>query len=268
MTPPVVLSIAGSDSGAGAGVQADLKTCAALGAFATTAITALTAQNTLGVLGVLPTPADFLVAQVRAVLADFTVAATKTGMLATAENAVAVAELGEEGVLGPLVVDPVLVDSSGRQILAPAVLDIYRRRLLALATVVTPNTQEAALLLGGQVGDIADVAGQRAAARRLGGATRGHVVVKGGRLSGGQALDVHWDGHALHELVSPWVVTANNHGTGCSFATAVAAGLAQGLGPADAIGRAKAFVARAVASAASWRLGAGRGGIDHFAPDP
>lgn len=262
----MVLSIAGSDSGAGAGVQADLKTCAALGAFATTAITALTAQSTLGVLGVLPTPAGFLRRQVEAVLADFRVAATKTGMLATAENTETVADLAEAGALAPLAVDPVLVDHAGHQMLGPEVVDAYRRRLVPAAQVLTPNTHEAALLLGDPVGAITDAAGQGAAARRLGRLTNGHVVVKGGRLPGGEAIDVMWDGEGLHELVSPWVATGNNHGTGCSFATAVAVGLAQGHSPADAIARAKDFVARALAGAASWRLGAGRGAIDHFAP--
>lgn len=258
-----MLAIAGSDPGAGAGIQADLKTCAALGVFATTAVTALTAQNTVGVRGVLVTPADFLAAQVRAVLDDFTVAATKTGMLAGAANVAVVAELAEAGELGPLVVDPVLVDFTGRQIVADDVVEAYRHRLLPLARVATPNTVEAALLLGRPV---PDRAAQRQAARAL-GATTGHVVVKGGRLPGGQAIDVLSDGDDVHELVSPWVETANNHGTGCSFATAIAAGLATGLDVPEAVGQAKAFVSRAVAGAAGWRLGAGRGAIDHFHAD-
>lgn len=262
MTPPVVLSIAGSDSGAAAGVQADLKTCAALGAFATTAITALTAQNTVGVRGVLVTPPDFLLAQVRAVLDDFAVAATKTGMLADAANAAVVADLAEAGELAPLVVDPVLVDSSGRQIVPDEVVETYRRRLLPQARVATPNTVEAGLLLRRAV---ADRAAQREAARAL-GATTGLVVVKGGRLPGGEAVDVLSDGDEVHELVSPWVETANNHGTGCSFAAAVAAGLARGLDAPEAVAQAKAFVSRAVSGAASWRLGAGQGAIDHFGP--
>lgn len=259
--PPVVLSVSGSDSGAGAGAQADLKTYAALGVFGTTAITALTAQNTVGVRGVRPTPADFLELQIRAVLEDFDVTASKTGMLATADNVALVAELAAAGELPLLVVDPVMVNAHGDQMLGPEVERLYRQRLVPHAEVVTPNTHEAALLCGRPVDDLG---GQRDAARHLGDLGPRRVVVKGGRLPGGEAVDVCWDGSSLRELVSPWVPTVNNHGTGCSFAAAVAAGLALGMAADDAIDGAKAYVSAAVTGGASWRLGQGRGPIDHL----
>ncbi len=263
-TPPVVLSVSGSDSGGGAGAQADLKTYGALGVHGATAITALTAQNTVGVAGVLPTPAAFLALQITTVLDDLDVVATKTGMLATPENGGVVADLADAGRLGLLVVDPVVVDSSGRAIVADALVDLYRKRLVSRADVLTPNTHEAAVLLGWPRDRVAGVAGQRDAARALGDLGATHVVVKGGRVAGDCAVDVLWGPDGLRELSSPWVVTDNNHGTGCSFAAAVAAFLARGLSGPDAVDAAKAFVTRAMQGAAGWRLGRGRGGIDHF----
>ena len=264
VTPPVVLSIAGSDSAAGAGAQVDLRTCAALGVHAATAITALTAQNTLGVAGVLPTPPDFLRLQIRTVLEDLTVRAVKTGFLATPANAEVVAELAGDGRLAPLVVDPVLVDRSGRRIAADELVETYRVGLLPRAAVLTPNVHEAEVLLGWEPGAIADVARQRDAARALGELGASWVVVKGGRLPGGEAVDAVWGEAGDEELVAPWVPTRNDHGTGCTFAAAVAAGLALGLPPSRAIPEAKAFVTRAVAGAVHWRLGAGHGGIDQL----
>ena len=262
--PPVALTIAGSDSGGGAGVQADLKTFAALGVFGASALTALTAQNTLGVTGVHAVPAAFVVEQVEAVLADLPVAAVKTGMLATVEVVEAVAALAAAGRLPRLVVDPVMVASSGARLLEPAAERTYVERLLPHAQVLTPNLLEAQVLLGGE---ITTLAAQCEAARALAALGPQVVVVKGGHAvadAGSDAVDVVWDGAAVTELRAPRVATGNDHGTGCSFASATAAGLAAGLDVPSALARAKAYVARAVAGGAGWRLGGGHGPLDHF----
>ncbi|HEV2070158.1 MAG TPA: bifunctional hydroxymethylpyrimidine kinase/phosphomethylpyrimidine kinase, partial [Acidimicrobiales bacterium] len=259
-TPPVALVVAGSDSGGGAGVQADLKTFAAFGVFATTAITALTAQNTRGVASVHVTPPEFVVAQIDAVLADFSVRVTKTGMLATAEIVELVAARAATGALPALVVDPVMVASSGDRLLEPEAERAYVELLFPHAAVVTPNLREAAILVGRPLETVADMGG---AARELGETGAGVVVIKGGHLEG-DAVDVAWDGEQLHELPSPRVVTRNNHGTGCSLASAVAAGLALGHGPLEALEEAKRYVHRGLEAAAGWHLGGGRGPIEHF----
>jgi hydroxymethylpyrimidine/phosphomethylpyrimidine kinase len=264
MNPPVALTIAGSDSGGGAGIQADLKSFAANGVFGTSAITALTAQNTRGVRGVHPVPASFVVAQVEAVLEDLPVAAVKTGMLATAETVEAVAGLAADGRLPRLVVDPVMVSSSGDRLLEPAAERLYVESLLPHATVLTPNLREAQVLLGTTIRTLSD---QHEAARALGAFGPGVVVVKGGHAvedSGDVAVDVVFDGKATTELRAPRIDTPNNHGTGCSFASATAAGLARGLTVTEAITAAKAYVFRAVTGGARWTLGGGHGPLDHF----
>lgn len=264
MTPVVALTIAGSDSSGGAGIQADLKTFAALGVFGTSAVTALTAQNTRGVRGVHPVPADFVVAQIHAVLDDLAVTAVKTGMLATAEIVRAVADLAASGRLPRLVVDPVMVASSGDRLLEAEAERVYLEALLPQAHVLTPNLREAEVLLGAPIGTLAE---QRDAARALGGLGASTVVVKGGHAvadSAGDAVDVVWDGTSVYELRSPRIDTRNNHGTGCTFASATAAALAAGAETGQAIERAKNFVSRAVAGGSGWRLGQGRGPLDHF----
>jgi hydroxymethylpyrimidine/phosphomethylpyrimidine kinase len=264
VTPPVALTVAGSDSGGGAGIQADLKTFAALGVFGASAVTALTAQNTEGVRGIHAVPADFVVAQIDAVLDDLPVTAVKTGMLATAAIVSAVAELTVAGRLPRLVVDPVMVASSGDRLLEPPAERVYVERLLPLAAVVTPNLREAEVLLGGRIRTLDD---QREAARALGALGASVAVVTGGDPlddAGGDAVDVVWDGGSIRELRTPRIATLNNHGTGCTFASATAAALACGSTPAEAIETAKRFVSRAVAGAAGWRLGHGRGPVDHF----
>jgi hydroxymethylpyrimidine/phosphomethylpyrimidine kinase len=264
VNPPVALTIAGSDSGGGAGLQADLKTFAALGVFGTSAVTALTAQNTAGVRGVHATPTGFVVAQIAAVLDDLPVSAVKTGMLATAATVAAVADLAAQGRLPHLVVDPVMVSSSGDRLLEPAAEAAYRDRLFPHAAVVTPNLREAEALLGTAIRGRAE---QHEAARALGDLGPAVVVVKGGHPVGppdGEAVDVVWDGRKTYELRAPWVDTPNTHGSGCSFASAAAAHLAQGDDPRTALAGAKAFVSRAVAGGARWRLGAGHGPLDHF----
>jgi len=264
VTPRVALTIAGSDSGGGAGVQADLKTFAALGVFGASALTALTAQNTLGVRGVHPVPAAFVLAQVEAVLEDLDVRAVKTGMLATAENVRAVAGLAAAGRLPLLVVDPVMVASSGDRLLEEAAERAYVEDLLPHAAVLTPNLLEAQVLLGARIETLAE---QHDAARALGALGPQVVVVKGGhavRGTGDEAVDVVWDGQEVGELRAPRLDTENNHGTGCTFASAIAAGLAQGQDAAQAVGAAKSYVARAMAGGARWRLGGGHGPLDQF----
>lgn len=263
-TPPVALTIAGSDSGGGAGIQADLSTFAALGVHGTSAITALTAQNTLGVRGVHVVPVESVLAQVQAVLDDLPVAAVKTGMLATAATVRAVAELAATGRLPHLVVDPVMVASSGDRLLEPAAEQLYREALLPYARVATPNLHEAEVLLGQSISTLAE---QHEAARALGELGTATVVVKGGHaVSGacGVAVDVVWDGARTYELRADRVDTDNTHGTGCTFASAIAAGLACGLEEPAALRAAKDYVSRAVAGAAAWHLGAGHGPVDHF----
>lgn len=264
MNPPVAMTIAGSDSGGGAGIQADLKTFAALGVFGTSAITALTAQNTTGVSGVHPIPPEFVVAQVSMILDDLPVGAVKTGMLATAPILRAVAGLAAEGRLPNLVVDPVMVSSTGDRLLDLNAERAYMELLLPHAQVVTPNLREAEVLLGRKITTLAE---QRTAAEELAQLGPAVVVVKGGHAVGdtpGEAVDVVAAGGQLTELRAPRVNTANNHGSGCSFASAVAAGLARGLSTMDAVAGAKEFVHRAVTGGATWSLGKGHGPLDHF----
>lgn len=264
MTPVVALTVAGSDSSGGAGVQADLKAFAACGVFGASAITALTAQNTTGVTGVWPVPADVVVQQVRAVLDDLEVRAVKTGMLATAEVVRAVAGLAAAGSLPALVVDPVMVASSGARLLEPDAEHAYVEALLPHARVLTPNVLEAQVLLGGGITTLAE---QHEAARALARLGPDLVLVKGGHAvsgTGDDAVDVLWDGARTLELRGPRVPGRNDHGTGCTLASAIAAGLAKGDEPVDAVRAAKAYVARALRGAAGWRLGAGHGPLDHF----
>ena len=264
MTPRVALTIAGSDSSGGAGVQADLKAFAACGVFGASAITALTAQNTTGVRGVHAVPAAFVVAQVEAVLDDLDVAAVKTGMLATAEVVHAVAGLAAAGRLPRLVVDPVMVASSGARLLEPDAERAYLEALLPHAEVLTPNLSEAQVLLGRSITTLDE---QREAARALGALGPRAVLVKGGHAVAGtqdEAVDVLWDGAQLRELRAGRVAGTNDHGTGCTLASALAAGLARGEDLVAAVEAAKAYVLRALAGGAGWRLGAGHGPLDHF----
>ena len=261
-TPPVALTIAGSDSGGGAGIQADLLTFASLGVHGTSAVTALTAQNTVGVTGVHVPPVEFLLAQVDAVLTDLPVAATKTGMLATEEIVRAVGDLAGSGRLPNLVVDPVLVSSTGARLLDPGAERAYVEALFPFALVVTPNTREVSALLGTPVETVADA---REAARRLGELGPAWVVVKGGHLADdeGDAVDVVYQVATgeISELRLPRIPTPNDHGTGCTFGAATAAGLARGAPVPAALDAAKRFVHAGLASSADWHLGAGHGPV-------
>ena len=242
-TPPAALSIAGSDSGGGAGAQADLKTFAALGVFGTTAITALTAQNTIGVQRVLPTPVDMVSAQIDSVLADIPVRAVKTGMLAEASIIEMVAEKAKRGLLANLVVDPVMVSSSGHRLLEPEAEKLYTELLFPQALIITPNLREASLLTGEA---IRDVAGMVSAARHL--FEQGEpqfVLIKGGHLSDAP-VDVMYDGERLWELDGQRIVTSNTHGSGCSLAAAIAAMLAKGEDVPHSVEMAKQYVEGAI----------------------
>ena len=264
MTPYVALTIAGSDSSGGAGVQADLTAFAACGVYGASAITALTAQSTTGVRGVHGVPAAFVVEQVEAVLDDLDVRAVKTGMLATAEVVAAVAGLAAAGRLRSLVVDPVMVASSGARLLEQDAERAYVELLLPHARVLTPNLHEAQVLLGGEITTLHE---QRDAARALGALGPELVLVKGGHPvadAGADAVDVLWDGSELVELRARRVSGVNDHGTGCTLASAIAAGLARGEHVVGAVHAAKAYVARALTGGAGWRLGAGHGPLDHF----
>jgi hydroxymethylpyrimidine/phosphomethylpyrimidine kinase len=259
MTPPVALSVAGSDSGGGAGIQADLATFAALGVFGTTAITCITAQNSFEVRDVFALPPALVRSQVEAVLDDMEVAAAKAGLLVTEAIVKEVAALAPR--LPHLVVDPVFASSSGRALADPATVRAYRDHLLGCAEVLTPNLPEAEALLGRRLLTVDDAC---SAAKELGNMSP-FVVVKGGHIDGvAVSTDVVWDGRSCWQLSRPRVETANTHGSGCTFSAAVAAGLAQGMRPAEAVRLANDYVNKAIRGGAGWRIGTGQGPLDHF----
>lgn len=266
-TPPVALTIAGSDSGGGAGIQADLTTFAAFGVHGTSAITAITAQDTTGVHDILSIPADLVVAQVQAVLTDLPPAAVKVGMLGDPGVARAVAQLAATGRLAGLVVDPVLVSTSGHCLAAEGVVRVLVDELLPHATLVTPNADEAAALLGrSPATDLDEQVDQATALLDLGPRT---VVITGSALqtdAGADRVDVVASRDQVQVLRSPQIDTDNDHGTGCTFAAAAAATLARGEAVLDAVLTARAFVRLALRSSASWRLGAGHGPVAHTIP--
>jgi hydroxymethylpyrimidine/phosphomethylpyrimidine kinase len=256
MRLPVALTVAGSDSGGGAGIQADLKTFAALGVHGTSAITAITAQNTVTVADILELPAGIVVAQIDAVVSDLGVAAAKTGMLASSTIIVAVATSIEgHGILN-LVVDPVMIAKGGAKLLRDEAIHALRTRLLPLAAVVTPNLPEAEVILGRRIRTIDE---RREAARDLVALGPRAAVVKGGHADG-DVTDVFWDGFDMIELPGVRVPTANTHGSGCAFSAAIAAGLAKGLEPQDAVRRAKEFISAAIEHALE--IGHGHGPVN------
>jgi hydroxymethylpyrimidine/phosphomethylpyrimidine kinase len=257
---PRVLIIAGSDSSGGAGIQADLKTVSALGAFAMTAITALTAQNTTGVYGIVEIEPRFVVQQIEVCASDIGCDAVKTGMLANAGIIDAVA--GAIRGLGPLVVDPVMIAKSGARLLVPEAIAALRTKLLPLATVVTPNLHEAGALTGREIKTLDQMKEAARAIRDLG---PGNVVVKGGHLEG-IAADVLYDGRNFTEFRSERVETRNTHGTGCIFASAIAAGLAHKKTVAESVSAAKNFITAAIR--AGLTLGKGYGPANPMAPLP
>ena len=257
-----VLIIAGSDSGGGAGIQADIKTVSMLDAYAATAITALTAQNTEGVFGVLPIPPDFIRRQIEVVLDDIGADAIKTGMLhdaAVIETIVAVLQKHAAGI--PLVVDPVMVAKGGARLIDPDALDALKRLLIARADILTPNLPEAEILCGTTIGNTAEMRNAGETLLTLGCRAE---LVKGGHLSGETVSDVLVTAEGARVWESPRLATRQTHGTGCTLASAIAAGLAQGVGVEDAVDRARAYVLRAIASAPG--LGRGHGPLDHAHP--
>ncbi|MFK4223168.1 bifunctional hydroxymethylpyrimidine kinase/phosphomethylpyrimidine kinase [Streptomyces sp. NPDC019890] len=254
--PPRALTIAGSDSGGGAGIQADLKTMLALGVHGMSVITAVTAQNSLGVQGAWELPVDAVRAQYRSVVDDIGVQAVKTGMLASAPLVETVAEL-LAGTAAPVVVDPVGVSKHGDPLLAESALDSMRTKLLPLATVATPNLDEVAQLTGVRVAAEADL--RRAADALLEYGPR-WALIKGGHLAGA-AVDLLTDGAEEHWLRAPRHDNRHTHGTGCTLASAVAAGLAKGREVPEAVRAAKEYVTGAIA--AGFALGAGIGPVDH-----
>ncbi|KAA0232720.1 MAG: Pyridoxine kinase [Acidimicrobiales bacterium] len=260
--PPVALTIAGSDSSGGAGIQADLATFAAHGVHGTSAITAVTAQNTEGVHGVSHLPVEFVAAQMDAVLTDLGVDAVKTGMLGSAAVIELVAETARRGALPNLVVDPVLVATSGDRLLDSGSERSYLD-LLREAQVITPNLWEAGVLLGRDLATVDDI---RRAAAELAGLCPGYVVVTGGHLVGA-AIDVVIHGQDLRELPAARIATSNNHGSGCTFASAVAARLARGVDVDEAVDGAKEFVRCRLRRSAAWQLGRGNGPVAHLCPD-
>jgi hydroxymethylpyrimidine/phosphomethylpyrimidine kinase len=256
MSPPRVLTVAGSDSGGGAGIQADLKTMLALGVHGMSVITAVTAQNSLGVQGVWELPPAAVRAQYRSVVDDIGVQAVKTGMLASAELVEAVAEL-IAGTDAPVVVDPVGVSKHGDSLLATSALDSVRTGLLPLATVATPNLDEVAQLTGVRVESEADL--RRAAVAVLSYGPK-WVLIKGGHLPG-EAVDLLTDGTDEFRLRAPRHDNRHTHGTGCTLASAIASQLAKGQSVPEAVAAAKEYVTGAIA--AGFALGAGIGPVDH-----
>lgn len=257
--PPLCLTVAGSDSGGGAGIQADLKTMLALGVHGMSVVTAVTAQNSLGVTGVWELPADALRGQYRAVVDDIGVQAVKTGMLSSAVLVETVAEL-LAGTRAPAVVDPVGVSKHGDALLAASALEAVRKELLPRATVATPNLDEVAQLTGVVVETEDDM--RRAADAVLGYGPR-WALIKGGHLAahGNEAVDLLTDGADAHWLRAPRHDNRHTHGTGCTLASAIAAGLAKGLAVPAAVTAAKEYVTGAIA--AGFGLGAGIGPVDH-----
>jgi hydroxymethylpyrimidine/phosphomethylpyrimidine kinase len=259
MMPPTALTIAGSDSGGGAGIQADLKTFAAHGVHGVCAVTAVTAQNTVGVTAIEPVGVRLVTAQIEAVLADFEIRAVKTGMLASREIVDAVSEALVALADTPLVVDPVMVATSGDRLLDDDAVEQLCTRLLPLACVATPNRMEAEVLAHMPITSMKDA---RLAARLIRARGVGAVVITGGHLAGPDAVDLFDDGGTVIELHGPRLDSRNTHGTGCTFAAAVAGALAQGQGLGDAVTGAKRYVEGAIRHATP--IGRGNGPVNHF----
>ena len=256
--PQKALTVAGSDSGAGAGIQADLKTFAALGIYGTSALTAVTAQNTRGVVAIAEVPEEVVAAQIDAVLEDIGADAAKTGMLSSASIIETVADRLEAWGIDKLVVDPVMVAKSGAHLLQPTAVRALKTKLLPLALVATPNIPEAEVLSGRDIASLADARDAAAAIAALGPR---YVVVKGGHRDG-DPIDIVFDGSRFVELPADRIDTRNTHGTGCTFSAAIAGFLARGLPVEDAIAAAKRYVTDALR--ASYPIGDGHSPVNHF----
>jgi hydroxymethylpyrimidine/phosphomethylpyrimidine kinase len=259
---PIALTVAGSDSSGGAGIQADLKTFSAFGVYGASVVTALTAQNTRGVQGVEAVPAGFVGAQLDSVLSDLDVGAIKTGMLADAAIVETVARRLRAAPPLPLVVDPVMVATSGDILLKSDAIGALKVELFPLATLITPNLAEAAVLLDGRAA--ASEGEMRDQARALLAFGCRAVLVKGGHGTGSEAVDVLADASGCESLASPRIDTPHTHGTGCTLSAGIAALLAQGAGLAEAMRRAKAFVWHGLQAGRTLGVGHGRGPVDHL----
>lgn len=259
---PNVVTIAGTDPSGGAGIQADLKAFSALGAYGMSVMTALVAQNTQGVESILHLPADFVAAQIDTLFADVHVDAVKIGMIDTAEVARAVAERLRHHSAGPIVLDPVMVAKSGDRLLADDAISVVRSELLPLATLITPNLPEAAVLLEEAPADTLD--GMREAARALHRLGPRHVLVKGGHLAEDNSPDVLLDDETLTVLQAERVRTVNNHGTGCTLSAAIAALLPQRPSMSAAVTDAKAYLTGALRASDALDVGRGHGPVHHF----
>ena len=257
------LTIAGSDSGGGAGIQADLKTFSALGVYGMSVITALTAQNTQRVTAIHSVPPDFIVAQLEAVLTDIGTDAVKIGMLLSSEIIRAVAETLQGFRVKNIVIDPVMVAKSGDKLLQEEAIESLKTHLLPLATVITPNLPEAEVLIGQSIDSLEAM---KKAVVQLTQLTQGYILLKGGHLNTTESTDIlyHSQTDRLLTLTSERIDTSNSHGTGCTLSSAIAAGLALGLPMEEAVTEAKKYLTEALKSGANYKLGSGHGPVQHF----
>jgi hydroxymethylpyrimidine/phosphomethylpyrimidine kinase len=262
MTVPIALTIAGSDSSGGAGIQADLKTFAALGVYGASVITALTAQNTSGINAIHQVPPDFVTAQIDAVFSDLEVKAVKIGMVAQLETIDAIAAGLSRWSPGHVVLDPVMVATSGDQLLAADAVAALRTKLIPRALLITPNLPEAAALLDEPVAS-SEAAIERQGKRLLSMGCRA-VLIKGGHGQGAESIDYLISGNGVIALAAPRIATKNTHGTGCSLSSAIAAGLAKGEEMESAVRHAKVWISAAIAAADRLGVGHGHGPIHHF----
>jgi len=255
------MTIAGSDSGGGAGIQADLATFSALGVFGTSVITAITAQNTFEVADVDVVSPSMVKAQFEAVMTDMEVQAVKTGMLAEVPIIELISEIAAQGGIPNLVVDPVLLSSSGYELIKGDARNAYLNDLFPHALVVTPNMQEASYLLNTEVTSVEEMV---EAAKRLSDSGARYVIVKGGHLQSNRSIDVVSDGNSISLLEEEMIPTRNIHGTGCTFSAAITAFLAMGRAPMEAFKEAKSYITSTIKGARTWRLGRGHGPVDHL----
>jgi hydroxymethylpyrimidine/phosphomethylpyrimidine kinase len=262
VTTPVALTIAGSDSSGGAGIQADLKTFAALGVYGASVMTALTAQNTKGVTGIHLVPPEFVTAQIDAVFGDLDVGAVKIGMVAQLSTIEAIAAALQRRSPRHVVLDPVMVATSGDRLLSADAVDALRRKLIPRAAILTPNLPEAAALLDEPIAT--SEAAIESQGRRLIAMGCAAVLVKGGHGQGAESIDYLFDRDGVTPLAAPRIATRNTHGTGCSLSSAIAAELAKGVDLRTAVGNAKAWVSAAIAQADRFTVGHGHGPIHHF----
>jgi hydroxymethylpyrimidine/phosphomethylpyrimidine kinase len=261
MSVPVALTIAGSDSSGGAGIQADLKTFSALGVYGASVVTALTAQNTTGVFAIHQVPAEFIGAQIDAVFSDFNIGAVKIGMVGSAAAIAAVSAGLRQHRAGNVILDTVMAASSGGKLLGDDAIDALRS-LMAQARLVTPNLPEAAALTGTIAARDEDE--MVAQARKLVTLGAGAVLIKGGHATGSESVDILVEGSSTMRFALPRIDTDSTHGTGCTLASAIAAGLAQGLSLVDSVRHAKAYLASALKAADRLELGSGPGPLHHF----